>query len=97
MAKDPSTLANLVFICTGKDCKKRGAKEIYNDTRSLIRSSGCSRDVRVLKLKCNDYCKQGPVVILMPQQRWLMGSTPAEIRAEIEASICAPLREAKAR
>lgn len=88
MAKDPSTLESVVLICTAKDCKKRGAKELYDDIRSEIRNAGCSKQARVLKLKCTDYCKRGPVVILMPQNQWLLDKSTDEILEAVRRGVC---------
>lgn len=52
-----------IFLCTGKDCKRNGSKELYRDLPELLKKKNIRSKVRVIKTKCMDHCKKGPNVI----------------------------------
>lgn len=54
MAKGKSL--EYVFVCTGKDCKRNGAKDLIKEIKTEYPK------MRVIKTKCSDHCKKGPVV-----------------------------------
>ena len=56
---------DFVFICTGKDCKKLGAKE-------LVKSLKTDKSHRLIKTKCMDACKKAPCVIFHEAQHFKM-------------------------
>lgn len=45
-----------VFVCTGKDCKKRGAKKLCQQVKK-------HKGLRLIKTKCMDACKKAPNMI----------------------------------
>ncbi len=62
-----------VFLCSGGDCKKRGAKKIRKALKSELRSAGMNRDVRVDAVDCLGLCKHGPNAVLYPGGTWYAG------------------------
>ena len=52
-----------IFICCGKDCVKHGAKDIMKHAYQEIKKGGLKGKVEVVKTRCTDRCKHGPVVI----------------------------------
>ena len=54
MGKDQA--ATFVFVCTGKDCRKNGSKKLIKEIKAAYPR------MRVIKAKCSDHCKKGPVV-----------------------------------
>lgn len=62
MKKD-ITFEHVFGVCTGKKCKKKGAKEVY---KALCRSdrAGKASGRVVFRTKCLDVCKKGPVVMV---------------------------------
>jgi NADH:ubiquinone oxidoreductase subunit E len=55
---------DFVCVCTGKDCCKHGAKKILKGYKDIKHLPGSSKRLKVVKMKCLDYCKKAPVVIL---------------------------------
>ena len=49
-----------IFICTGKDCKKNGSKELLKELKKYRKG----KKLRVIKTKCMDHCKKGPNAII---------------------------------
>ena len=60
---------NFVFICQGKDCKKKGAKGLYKKFSADIKAKGLKQKTRVIKTKCTDRCKEAPAIII--KDHWL--------------------------
>ena len=52
-----------LFVCQGKDCKKNGSIEVCKLLKREIKSNGLNRSHRVIKSRCTDHCKSGPVII----------------------------------
>lgn len=48
---------NFFFVCTGKDCKKKGARELCKAVKE-------NKSFRLVKTKCLDSCKKAPCLIL---------------------------------
>jgi len=66
-----------VLVCTGGDCKKRGAKDTRKALKDEIRSEGMLSEVRVDAVGCLGLCKHGPNVIVYdgtdPKGTWYTG------------------------
>lgn len=63
MSKEKTNKFDIVCICTGKDCKKRGAKQLLNHFKAMKRLPGGNKRIKVVKTKCLDYCEKAPVYI----------------------------------
>jgi (2Fe-2S) ferredoxin len=66
-----------VFVCTGGDCKKRGAKDTRRALKDGIRSEGILGEVRIDTVDCLGLCKHGPNVVVydgaQPKGIWYLG------------------------
>ena len=66
-----------VFVCTGGDCKKRGAKDTRKVLKEEIRSEDILGEVRVDTVDCLGLCKHGPNVVVydgaQPKGTWYLG------------------------
>ncbi len=66
-----------VFVCTGGDCKKRGAKDTRRALKDGIRSEGILGEVRIDTADCLGLCKHGPNVVVydgaQPKGIWYLG------------------------
>lgn len=60
----------VIYVCDGSKCKKRGGKEIGKMFRGLIKDAGLQDQVEVIKTDCTDRCKFAPVMSLQPQNLW---------------------------
>lgn len=54
----------LIFICTGSDCKKAGAKSIKKQLKEDLKSGPLKGHCKLIQTKCMDFCKSAPVVIV---------------------------------
>lgn len=61
--KENKKYDHIICVCTGKKCKKKGSKEIYKATRGSIKVKNLSENYLVVRTKCLDHCKLGPIVI----------------------------------
>lgn len=73
-----------MLVCTGGDCKKRGAKDIRKALKDEIRSEGILSEVRVDAVGCLGLCKHGPNIIVYdgadPKGTWYTGLDEDEAR-----------------
>lgn len=51
-----------VSVCTGKDCRKRGSKEVYNALDASIEALALIDSICIKKVDCIGVCGRGPVV-----------------------------------
>jgi NADH:ubiquinone oxidoreductase subunit E len=75
-------IEQVVLVCNGKDCKKRGAKELRRTARSTLREMGKRRSTHIVQTKCNGFCKLAPIVSIQPHNVWL-SETDEEELAEV--------------
>ncbi|HAH35418.1 MAG TPA: NAD-reducing hydrogenase, alpha subunit [Algoriphagus sp.] len=54
----------LVFICTGSDCKKAGSKLIKKDLKIASKQNPWKGCCKLIQTKCLDMCKSAPVAIV---------------------------------
>lgn len=58
-----------IFVCTkGKKCPKKGSEAVCSALEAAVEKLGCGDTVSVKGTKCMDYCKKGPVVVVMPEK-----------------------------
>ena len=71
MSKAFITPKQVIYICTGSKCKKRGGKEISKLLWSKVKSAGLKDVVEIIRTECTDRCKFAPIMSLQPQNIWL--------------------------
>lgn len=57
----------LIFFCTGSDCKKSGGKSILKELKAECDRGPLKGKLKLIKTKCLDMCKSAPVVIVGDQ------------------------------
>ncbi len=77
-----------VFVCTGGDCKKRGAKGMRKALRDELRSEGLLGEVRVDTVDCLGLCKHGPNAVIYdgaePKGTWYLGLEEGDVPEVVE-------------
>ena len=77
-----------VLICTGGDCKKRGAKDVRKTLKSELRSSGLLGEVRTDSVGCLGLCKHGPNAVVYdgaePKGTWYLGLRDKDVPEVVE-------------
>lgn len=77
-----------VLVCTGGDCKKRGAKETRKVLKGELRVSGLLGDVRTDATGCLGLCKHGPNVVVYdqtnPRGTWYLGLDERDVPEVVE-------------
>ena len=72
-----------VLVCTGGDCKKRGAKDTRKSLRAELRSEGVLSEVRIDTVDCLGLCKHGPNVVVydgaQPKGTWYLGLRESDV------------------
>ena len=68
-----------VLVCGGKDCKKRGAKDVRKALKDELRTEGMIGDVRVDSIGCLGLCKHGPNVVVHPGGTWYLGVVEGDV------------------
>ena len=76
-----------VFVCTGGDCKKRGAKGTRKALKDELRSEGLLGEVRIDTVDCLGLCKHGPNVVIYggPEKgTWYLGLEEGDVPEVVE-------------
>jgi len=60
----------VIYACCGSKCKKKGGKLLYKTLKSMVKERHLKRVIQVIKTGCTDRCKMGPVVAVMPENKW---------------------------
>ncbi|MDN3689326.1 (2Fe-2S) ferredoxin domain-containing protein [Cyclobacterium jeungdonense] len=53
-----------IFVCLGSDCKSNGAKTFVEAIKETINEKHFRGKFKLVKTKCMDCCKSGPVVVV---------------------------------
>lgn len=69
MAKEFKKAENVIYVCNGPKCKKRGGKELRKFFKKLAGEEKSSK-IEVIKTGCTDRCKFAPVVCFQPENVW---------------------------
>ena len=77
-----------VLVCTGGDCKKRGAKDARKALKDEVRSEGILGEVRIDTVDCLGLCKHGPNVVVYdgasPKGTWYLGLGEDDVPEVVE-------------
>ena len=80
-----------VLVCTGGDCKKRGAKETRKTLKGELRASGLLGEVRTDATSCLGLCKHGPNVVVYdgtnPKGTWYLGLDERDVPKVVEGHL----------
>jgi (2Fe-2S) ferredoxin len=71
MSKVFKTPQQVIYVCTGSKCKKKGGKELSKLFRNMAKAAGLKDTVEIIKTDCTDRCKFAPVMSIQPQNIWL--------------------------
>jgi (2Fe-2S) ferredoxin len=74
--KDLLPIQKHLFLCNGGTCKLKGAEEGSATIRQEISQAGLTDQIHTTKTLCNGRCKDGPVVISMPEGIWFKQLSP---------------------
>jgi NADH:ubiquinone oxidoreductase subunit E len=55
------------FVCQGSDCKSNKAKRFAEDIGAILHSGPHRGKFKLVKTKCMDCCKSGPVAVVADQ------------------------------
>lgn len=73
--KDLTQIKKHLFLCSGQSCKLLGAEESTIAIRAAITDEGISEATHTTKTLCNGRCKDGPIVIALPEGLWFKKMT----------------------
>lgn len=79
---DMGRYRKFIFVCTGSDCKKNGCKGLVKDTKDLIKLDDHKGQYKLVKTKCMDFCKTGPMVII--NNEVIKKSTKEKVKQALE-------------
>lgn len=68
--KNITDIKTHLFICNGGTCKLNGSEESTAALRNEINKAGLNNEIHTTKTLCNGRCKDGPIVIAMPEGIW---------------------------
>lgn len=77
------TPEEVIYVCTGSKCAKRGGKECFKSLKSYVKSFK-NRDIEVIRIECTDRCKFAPIINFQPKNLWLKEYTEKQVFKIIE-------------
>jgi (2Fe-2S) ferredoxin len=83
MRQLPKIHRKLVLVCTNcredgtECCAQKGSVDLHKKLKEAMRAADLT--VRVSKSGCLDRCKDGPTVVIQPDDIWLGGVTEEDI------------------
>jgi (2Fe-2S) ferredoxin len=82
-----ATQKRLILVCTNqKDvndktlCGNCGGLELHVELKKYVNEKGLGKIVRVVKSGCLDYCGKGAILCVQPENVWLKGVTPEDLK-----------------
>ncbi|MFU8805115.1 MAG: (2Fe-2S) ferredoxin domain-containing protein [Bradymonadaceae bacterium] len=76
-------IEHVLLVCYGSDCKKNGARDVFQAAKGCVRDLGRKRSTHIVKTKCNGMCKQGPIISHQPSNTWVTEATAETARGLI--------------
>lgn len=83
MARSLEDIEHVVIVCTGKDCRKRGAKDLKKAAKACLKSCGVFGRSLVIEARCTGRCKDAPVVCHQPSNTWFKRAKAKHFSAEL--------------
>jgi len=83
MGKEGKVPNQVIYICSGSDCKKNGSKDISKKFKSLIKDHDLKGKIEIIKTDCTDRCKTAPNFAIQPQNLWFAHRKNTEQLEEI--------------
>lgn len=87
MGNELNTPEQVVYVCTGDKCKKRGGKQIAKFYKAYVKEHQLRGKVEVIKTDCTDRCKFGPIVCFQPQNEWHLQVDETKAEALVQEKI----------
>jgi len=82
MPSHAEIIQHTVLLCTGSDCRKKGARELKKVAREALQKAGCESSSIVVSAKCCGLCKQAPLACIDGTD-WIGKVKPKTLRREI--------------
>jgi len=60
-------------------CGRRGASEVFESLKTLVRERGLAGRVMVNRTGCLKHCSRGVTLAVQPDNVWYAGVTPADV------------------
>lgn len=70
MGKEGKIPGQVIYVCSGGDCRKNGSRDISKKLKSLIKDNDLKGKVEIIKTDCTDRCKHAPIFAIQPQNCW---------------------------
>lgn len=86
MARDTTDIQLTVVICTGSDCRKKGARDLLQAARRALKKLDATDRAVVAKTSCCGLCKQAPVACVDGGE-WIGKTKPKALRKEIARAL----------
>ncbi|WP_106931593.1 (2Fe-2S) ferredoxin domain-containing protein [Adhaeribacter arboris] len=92
MSKPFNIPRQVIYVCTGSKCKKRGGKDLSKLFRDQVKQAGLKDTVEVIKTDCTDRCKFAPIVSIQPQNVWLHDVVEYQVPQLFQQYLLTPIK-----
>lgn len=82
MARPPENILHTVVVCTGSDCRRKGARDLKSTARRVLRKLGREESSIVVSARCCGLCEHAPVACVDGAE-WLKKAKPKQLKREI--------------
>jgi NADH:ubiquinone oxidoreductase subunit E len=86
MSRDTTEIQQTVIVCTGSDCRRKGARELLQAARRALKKGDAEDRTVVVKASCCGLCKQAPVACVDGGE-WMAKAKPKQLRKEIARAL----------
>jgi len=73
----------VLYVCTGSKCAKKGGKSMYKTAKSYAKHSYGPK-LEVIRTECTDRCDYAPVCTIQPGNIWLKEYHEKEVFRALE-------------
>ena len=82
MAHPVDNIHHTIVVCSGSDCRKKGARELKHAARKALKKLGRAENSLVVSAECCGLCKQAPVACVDGSD-WMGRVKPKALKREI--------------
>lgn len=68
--KELSSIRHIIYLCSGQDCKKAGAKPVGKGMEQFLKQNKLVDKVLLVRTKCTGQCDHAPIACIQPEQAW---------------------------
>ena len=82
-----SGMSEMFIICTGSDCKRKGAQKIRCALRDALKKVGRKKGSLIIQARCTGFCSEAPVFYAQCSDTWITKATPRKVKRLVQEEL----------